>query len=228
MAIIKYKGTDGEFKPLNNVLIKGIEVVQTTGTSEIKVMSQKAVTETTSGISDTLTAHTADENVHLTQLEKRDIDAIADNIATISGITTNDVANWDSAYTDSHTHSNKQTLDEITATSTAINSLSGSVGSMAFENVNSYSSATEVNAALADKSNTGHTHTSVDVTAMTSYSTAGNPAMISTGDTLNQAIGKLECRLGSIMKFQTLSQAEYDVLVDAGTVDETTLYVIIN
>lgn len=228
MAGIKYKGTDGDFHLLNNVLIKGIEVVQTTGTSEIEVMSQKAVTQVASGINDTLSAHTANTELHLTLLEKRDVDAIDNNIGTISGITSNDVTNWNSAYTDSHTHSNKQTLDEITATSTAINSLTGSVGSMAFENVNSYSSATEVNAALVDKSNTGHTHTSADIAAMTSYSTAGNPAVISTGDTLNQAIGKLECRLGNIMKFQTLSQAEYDALVAAGTVDETTLYVIIN
>ena len=223
MAIIKYKGTDGEFKPLNNVLIKGIEVVQTTGTSTIEVMSQKAVTEIASGMNETLTTHTANTDAHLTSTEKRDIDSLATNIATISGITSEDITNWNGkqdasgmtaytttattdglsgtvtahtantdmhltqaekanidllansieavsgispsdisswndASTNSHTHSNKETLDDITASSTAINSLTGSVGSMAFQNTSSYSSATEVETALGGKSNTGHTH----------------------------------------------------------------------
>ena len=47
------------------------------------------------------------------------------------------------------------TLSAITATSAAINSLTGSVGSMAFQNTGSYSSATQVNSALSGKVGTG-------------------------------------------------------------------------
>ena len=46
---------------------------------------------------------------------------------------------------------NTSTLSAITASSTAINSLTGSVGTMAFQNTSSYSSATQVNTALAEK-----------------------------------------------------------------------------
>ena len=53
---------------------------------------------------------------------------------------------------------NASTLSAITASSTAINSLTGSVGTMAFQNTSSYSSATQVNTALSGKSDTGHTH----------------------------------------------------------------------
>lgn len=53
---------------------------------------------------------------------------------------------------------NASTLSAITASAAAINSLTGTVGTMAFENTSSYSSATEVNTALAGKSDTGHTH----------------------------------------------------------------------
>ena len=47
------------------------------------------------------------------------------------------------------------TLSAITASSAAINSLTGSVGSMAFQNTASYSSATQVNSALSGKVGTG-------------------------------------------------------------------------
>ena len=122
---------------------------------------------------------------HMTPTEKENLDSLATNIAAISGITLENiidwdaassdkhthanksvldgisytkVSNWDGAATNSHTHGNKATLDAITATSTAINSLTSPVGSMAFQNASSYSSATEVNTALSGKSNTGHTH----------------------------------------------------------------------
>ena len=80
------------------------------------------------------------------------------NKSVLDGITATKVSNWDGAATNSHTHGNKATLDAITATSTAINSLTSPVGTMAFQNASSYSSATEVNAALSGKSATGHTH----------------------------------------------------------------------
>ena len=63
---------------------------------------------------------------------------------------------------------------------------------MAYQNTSSYSSATQVNTALAGKSDTSHTHVSSGVTAMTSYAKAASGSSITTGDTLNQAIGKLE------------------------------------
>lgn len=176
MAILKYKGSDGNFKPLANILVKGIDVVQTSGTSSADVMSQNAVTEFVGDINNTLTTHTSNTDIHLTQEEK-------------------------------------SILDSIT----------GDVGTMAYENTSSYSSATEVNTALSGKSNTGHTHTSNEVTAMTNYTSGVTISPISTSDTLNTAIGKLEHSLGGI-KLVALSQAEYDALT---VKDPTTLYIVI-
>ena len=114
MPGIKYKGTDGQWHLLNNVMVNQINVVQTTGTSSADVMSQSAVTEAVSGINEVLTAHTSDGGIHLTSTEKTNLD-----------------------------------------------SLTGSVGTMAYENTSSYSSATEVSNALSAKVNsatyTGHT-----------------------------------------------------------------------
>lgn len=114
MPGIKYKGTDGQWHLLNNVMVAPINVVQTTGTSSADVMSQSAVTEAVSGINEVLTAHTSDGGIHLTSTEKTNLD-----------------------------------------------SLTGSVGTMAYENTSSYSSATEVSNALSAKVNsatyTGHT-----------------------------------------------------------------------
>ena len=92
------------------------------------------------------TAHTA-STVHMTTTEKRNLDSLATNIAAISGITSAKVGNWDTAYTNSHTHSNKTALDSIT----------GSVGTMAYQATSSYSSATQVNTALVGKTDTGTT-----------------------------------------------------------------------
>jgi hypothetical protein len=94
---------------------------------------------------------------------------------------------------------------------------------MAYENTSSYSSATDVDTALSGKSNTGHTHTSNEVTAMTNYTSGVTISPISTSDTLNTAIGKLEHSLGGI-KLVALSQAEYDALT---VKDPTTLYIVI-
>lgn len=52
MAIIKYKGTDGEWHELGGVLIKAIDIVQTTGTSSASVMSQDAVTKLVSDMNE--------------------------------------------------------------------------------------------------------------------------------------------------------------------------------
>lgn len=61
------------------------------------------------------TAHTA-STVHMTTTEKTNLDSLATNIAAISGITSTKVGNWDTASTNSHTHSNKTVLDGINST----------------------------------------------------------------------------------------------------------------
>lgn len=86
-----------------------------------------------------LTAHTANSTVHITATER---------------------TNWDSAY---------GTTSGITATTAAINSLTGVVGTMAFANAASYSSATEVETALGAKANTATT-----VTAASGLTGSGN------------------------------------------------------
>ena len=92
----------------------------------------------------TFTGHTADTAMHFTTTEKTNLDSLATNIAVISGITSTKVGNWDTAYTNNHTHSNKTALDSIT----------GAVGTMAYQDASSYSSATQVNTALEGKVNT--------------------------------------------------------------------------
>ena len=92
-------------------------------------------------MSGAISSHTEDVNIHLTSTQKENIDSLETNIDAISGITSTDITNWDNAVTNSHTHSNKTALDSIT----------GNVGTMAYENTSSYSSATEVNTALGNK-----------------------------------------------------------------------------
>ena len=52
MAAIKYKDENGNWQLLNPILVKEIDVVQTTGTSSADVMSQSAVTKALSDKSD--------------------------------------------------------------------------------------------------------------------------------------------------------------------------------
>ena len=144
---------------------------------------QTQIDDSISGKCDTsaFTAHTS-STVHMNATEKTNLDSLATNIGAISGISSQKVTNWDNAYADRHTHSNKTALDSIT----------GNVGTMAYANESSYSSATQVNTALAGKSNTGHTHHSNEVDDMSGYTKPSSTSAIATGDTLNQAIGKLE------------------------------------
>lgn len=67
-----------------------------------------------------------------------------------------------------------------------------------------------------------HTHASSGVTSMDGYSKPSTTSAISTSDTLNGAIGKLECALGGI-KLVQITQTDYDNL---GTKDPNTLYII--
>ena len=186
----------------------------------------------------TFISHTA-STVHMNATEKENLDSLATNIAAISGITSTKVGNWDTAYSNNHTHSNKAALDAIT----------GSVGTMAYEDKTSYSSATEVNAALAEKSDTSHTHASSAVTSMDGYAMAASGNPITTADTLNQAIGKLEKMIDEFKEYVSqkelvisaalndlndrmggmtlvkLTQAEYDALT---VKDPNTMYIINN
>jgi len=83
------------------------------------------------------TAHTA-SSVHMSETEKTNLDSLATNIEAISGIDSTKVSAWDGAASNSHSHDNKTYLDGIT----------GTVGTMIYQNANSYSSATEINAAF--------------------------------------------------------------------------------
>jgi hypothetical protein len=113
--------------------------------------------------SSTFTAHTA-STVHMNNTEKTNLDSLATNIAAISGITATKVSNWDTAYTNNHTHSNKTYLDSIT----------GNVGTMAYQATSSYSSATQVNTALAAKADTATTLAGYGITdAYTKSETSG-------------------------------------------------------
>jgi hypothetical protein len=161
------------------------DLILVRGDSEVEIAASiNEVSGQIQTVASELDEHIKSES-HMTPTEKENLDSLATNIAAISGITLENiidwdaassdkhthanksvldgisstkVSNWDTAYTNNHTHGNKATLDAITATSTAINSLTSPVGTMAFQNASSYSSATEVNTALSGKSNTGHTH----------------------------------------------------------------------
>ena len=58
------------------------------------------------------TAHTA-STVHMDPTEKTNLDSLATNIGTISGITSQMVSNWNTASANTHTHDNKTILDNI-------------------------------------------------------------------------------------------------------------------
>ena len=59
-------------------------------------LSGKTDTATTSALNDVVTAHTANTNIHLDATEKANLDSLATNISTISGITSGDTSNWNS------------------------------------------------------------------------------------------------------------------------------------
>ena len=56
--------------------------------------SGKAEASDVQSLSGTVTAHTANTNIHLDATEKANIDSLATNIETISGITSADTASW--------------------------------------------------------------------------------------------------------------------------------------
>lgn len=63
------------------------------------------------------------------------------------------------------------------------------------------SGATELSTAFAGKADTSHTHASSAVTSMEGYAMAASGTPITTADTLNQAIGKLEKQNDEVVDF---------------------------
>lgn len=57
-------------------------------------LSGKTDTATTSALNDVVTAHTANTNIHLDATEKTNLDSLATNISTISGISSSNVSTW--------------------------------------------------------------------------------------------------------------------------------------
>ena len=101
--------------------------VKSGGTSSQFLKADGSVDATAYATNANFTAHTA-SSVHMTTTEKTNLDSLATNIATISGISSTDVTNWNTAYTNNHTHSNKTYLDGIT----------GNVGTMAYKTATDY------------------------------------------------------------------------------------------
>ena len=150
---------------LENIEIDVDQVLDDTTSASTNAVSSKAAykamtdnelvwTNAYVRLSGVVSSHTSTTAIHMDATEKENLDSLATNIGTISGITSTDVTSWNNAATNSHTHTNKSALDSIT----------GSVGTMAYQNTSTYSSATEVNTALSGKSDTGHTHAISDVT----------------------------------------------------------------
>lgn len=69
-----------------------------------------------------LTSHTGNTTVHITANERTNWSSAYSNShthsnkTTLDGISSTDVSNWNTAYTNNHTHSNKTTLDGISST----------------------------------------------------------------------------------------------------------------
>ena len=179
MPGIKYKGTDGQWHLLNNVMVAPINVVQTTGTSTADVMSQSAVTEAVSGINEVLTAHTSDGGIHLTSTEKTNLD-----------------------------------------------SLSGQVGTMAYEDKASYSSATEVNAytaatatEIANKVSTsdfnsysGAVDTAISLKASESDLTAHTASTVHMNNTEKTNLDSLATNIGTISGITSTDKLIHDTM----------------
>jgi len=290
---------------LENIEIDVDQVIDSGTSASTNAVATKAVYEAITdnelvwtnayvAMSGIVSAHTASTEIHLANGDREKINSID----TLSGTVTAHTANTEIHVTAAdkeklHTHSNISALDAIT----------GNVGTMAYENANSYSSATEVNTALGNKANTATTlagysisdaytksetsgateisnalgakvntsdiisaitpsnsgstapiatkvvaenelvmtnaltdlderkldasaytevNASSEITSMAGYSKPSVTSAIATTDTLNQAVGKLECAFGG-MKLEKITQAAYDAL---STKDSNTLYII--
>lgn len=91
--------------------------------TEINQLLQSYATVTNlNNLSTSLTNHIGDTTKHITATERTNWNTAYTNNHThnnktvLDGITSTKVSNWDTAYTNSHTHSNKAALDTITST----------------------------------------------------------------------------------------------------------------
>lgn len=91
--------------------------------TEINQLLQSYATVTNlNNLSTNLTNHIGDTTKHITATERTNWNTAYTNNHThsnktvLDGITSTKVSNWDTAYTNSHTHSNKAALDTITST----------------------------------------------------------------------------------------------------------------
>lgn len=128
----------------------------------------------------------------------------------------------------SHTHDDRYfTESELTGSSTTVvvakaasATTAAAASSVAWNNVSGKPDSYTPSA---------HNQASNTITAMTSYSIASASSAVSTSDSLNAAIGKLEKRIALLeaaiggMKLVKLTQAQYDALT---TKDNNTLYII--
>ena len=161
------------------------------------------------------TAHTASTS-HMTSSEKENLDSLATNIGTISGITSEMVSGWNTASEDAHTHANKAVLDSVTAAYTSEEKTKlGNVEDGAQVNVIETIKVNGTPLTPTDKTvdinvtPSQHYHASNEITAMTGYQKASVGDAITTGDTLNLAIGKLEKRLDDTIDNDFFNGVEY-------------------
>ena len=77
MAIIKYKGSDGTYKTLNNYNVKNVPIVQTSGDSTESVMSQKAVTDELNTKADASELETLKTTVENDYAQKSELEPLA-------------------------------------------------------------------------------------------------------------------------------------------------------
>ena len=187
-------------------VIKENELIISSSINDLN--ERKADVSAVTSVNDALTAHTANTNIHLTSTEKTNIDSLATNIAAISGITNTKVSNWNTAYTNNHTHSNKSYLDGIT----------GAVGTMTYQNANSYSSATQVQTALNSKANTATTLAGYGITdAYTKSETSGKTEI---SDALS---GKVDAT-----EYATFSASTNDSIDDLSGQSQTIATALVN
>ena len=138
----------------DNYYTTGLTVATAATTNSITVNGNNNVVKGTA----TLSAATTTAAGLMTSTDKSNLDTLkplTGNVSTLSGITDTNVTNWNTAYNNNHTHSNKTTLDSITDTKvsnwdtaydnnhthnnkTALDSITGSVGTMAYEDKSSY------------------------------------------------------------------------------------------
>lgn len=208
MPGIKYKGSDGQWHLLNQVMVNEINVVQTTGSSSADVMSQSAVTE-------------ALENVHI------DVDQVIDSgtSASTDAVSTSAVYGFVTSYTPSITVD--QVMDSTTSASTnpvatqavylvikdneevtaaALADLGDKVaeisGNSEIEVSSGVTPSGETIEIWIDESENPSGDIDIQsasaITAMTGYEIASSGSAITAADTLIEAIGKLEKRIAEL------------------------------